>query len=804
MTVQCPKCQFDNPEETLFCGKCGTRISLSDDLSVKHTETLQAPREELTTGATFAGRYQIVEELGRGGMGKVYKAIDTEVKEKIALKLIKPEISMDEKTIARFQNELKLARKISHRNVCRMYDLNKEDGNYYITMEYVPGEDLKSMIRMSRQLSVATAVNVAKQVCEGLSEAHRIGVIHRDLKPSNIMIDKAGNVRIMDFGIARSLRTKGITGAGVMIGTPEYMSPEQVEGKEVDQRSDIYSLGIILYEMVTGRVPFDGDTPFTVGVKHKSEEPQDPKALNTQITDDLSSIILKCLEKEKTKRPQSVDELISDLSVIEKGVSAVFEAPPQTKPLTTPITGVPVGRSIAVLPFADLSAQKDQEYFCDGLADELISRLTNIESLRVPARTSTFSFKGKQVEIQDVGKKLHVDMVLEGSLRKAGNKLRITVQLVNVTDGYPLWSDKYERNEEDIFVLQDEISLAIVDKLKLKLLGGEKEKIVKRHTENPDAYDLYLKGIYFWNKRSSESMNKGMSFFRQALDKDPAYALAYASLADAFNTLGFWGWLVPKEAFPKARAFAEKALSIDDALAEAHNSLGFTYLHESWNWAAAEKEFKLALELNPNYAQAHAWYSHLLLSKGQVGRAIEEMRKALKLDPLSLHMRSILAEWLRIAGRLEEAEEEIKRVLDMDPSFGLAHYYLAYTYIQRKRYKKAVTSFQRAIELMGNLSWAIGWLGATYAIMGETRKAKEILKDLLELSKQRYVHPSSFAAIYGELGDLDKYYEWTGIARKERDPFLPLIKYWRTFTEGEKKVRSDPRFKELLKKIGLE
>jgi tetratricopeptide (TPR) repeat protein len=376
--------------------------------------------------------------------------------------------------------------------------------------------------------------------------------------------------------------------------------------------------------------------------------------------------------------------------------------------------------------------------------------------------------------------------------------------LVNVADGYPLWSEKYELEEADIFVLQDEISLAIVDKLKLKLLGGEKEKIVKRHTEDPEAYDLYLKGIYFWNKRSSESMNKGMSFFQQALDKDPAYALAYASLADAFNTLGFWGWLAPKEAFPKASAFAEKALSIEDALAEAHNSLGFAYLHYDWNWAAAEKEFELALELNPNYAQAHAWYSHLLLSTGQIGKAIEEMRKALKLDPLSLHIRSFLAEWLRIAGRLEEAEEEIKRVLDMDPSFGLAHYYLAFTYIQRNKYKKAVTSFQRAIELIGRLPWAIGWLGATYAIMGETQKAKKTLQGLLELSKQRYVHPSSFTAIYGELGDLDEYFEWLDIAYKERDPFLPLIKYWYSFTEGEKKVRLDPRFKEFLKKIGLE
>ena len=804
MAIKCPKCQFDNPEETLFCGNCGTRFFSPDDLSVKHTETLQAPREELTTGVTFAGRYQIVEELGRGGMGKVYKAIDTEVREKVALKLIKPEISRDAKTIERFQNELKLTRKISHKNVCRMYDLNKEEGNYYITMEYVPGEDLKSMIRMSRQLSMATAVNVAKQVCEGLSEAHRMGVIHRDLKPSNIMIDKAGNVRIMDFGIARSLRTEGITGSGVMIGTPEYMSPEQVEGKEVDQRSDIYSLGIILYEMVTGRVPFEGDTPFTVGVKHKSEIPKDPKILNTQIPEDLSRIILKCLEKEKKNRQQSTHELISDLSVIEEGVSTTFEVPSEIKPLTTPITEVPAGGSIAVLPFADLSAQKDQEYFCDGLADELINRLTNIESLRVPARTSTFLFKGKEIDIQEIGKKLHVDRVLEGSLRKAGNKIRITVQLVNVTDGYPLWSEKYERDEEDIFVLQDEISLAIVDKLKLKLLGEEKEKIVKRHTEDPEAYDLYLKGIYFWNKRTPESIQKGMAHFQQALEKDHTYALAYASLADSFNTLGFWGWLAPKEAFPKARAFAEKALEIDDTLAEAHNSLGFICLHYDWNWAAAESEFKLALELNPNYAQAYAWYSHFLLSVGRLDEAIKELKKALKLDPLSIHIRTYLADWLRVAGRLEEAEEELGKVLDMDPNFGLANFYLGSMYVQKKEYEKALASFQKGVKYTGGLSWAVGWVGFAYAVLGETEKADKVLHDLLALSKERYIHLTSVGVVYLGLGNRDKVFEWYNKACEERDPFMPFLRVYQTSHENDKILRSDPRFKELLKKIGLE
>jgi len=333
VAIHCPKCQFDNTSDSKFCKKCGTQLPSIEDIDV--TATIEAPKEKLTTGSTFAGRYQIIEELGKGGMGKVYKVLDTKIKEKIALKLIKPEIAKDKKTIERFSNELRLARKIRHKNICQMFDLGEEQGTHFITMEFVPGQDLKGLIRQSGQLAIGTTINIAKQICNGLTEAHKSGVIHRDLKPSNIMIDKEGNVRIMDFGIARSLEAKGITGVGVMIGTPEYMSPEQVEGKDVDQRSDIYSLGIILYEMVTGRVPFEGDTPFTIGVKHKSEPPRNPKEINSQIPDDLNNMILKCLGKEKKQRYQSAGEAHAELENIEKGIPTTEKVTPKRKPLTS-------------------------------------------------------------------------------------------------------------------------------------------------------------------------------------------------------------------------------------------------------------------------------------------------------------------------------------------------------------------------------------------------------------------------------------------------------------------------------------
>jgi len=333
--MKCPQCNTENPDAQQFCGKCGAQLISADDSQPSFTKTLETPKEELTTGSIFADRYQIIEELGKGGMGRVYKALDKETSERIALKLIRPEIATDKKTIERFRKELTTARKIGHRNVCRMYDLNKEKGNYFITMEYVSGGDLKSLIRRTKRLDPGTAISIAKQVCEGLTEAHSLGVVHRDLKPSNIMIDDNGNARIMDFGIARSLKDKGMTGSGVMVGTPEYMSPEQAEVKEVDQRSDIYSLGVILYEMVTGRVPFEGETPLGIAMKHKSETPQDPKDINTQIPDDLSNMILRCLEKAKEKRYQSAEEVHAELVMIEKGIPTTEHVLPRKKPITS-------------------------------------------------------------------------------------------------------------------------------------------------------------------------------------------------------------------------------------------------------------------------------------------------------------------------------------------------------------------------------------------------------------------------------------------------------------------------------------
>jgi len=786
--MKCPKCQAENTSDSQFCRKCATPLPVSEKISISYTETFQTPIQDLTRGTIFAGRYEIIEELGKGGMGKVYRVEDKKIKEEIALKLIKPEISADKQTIDRFRNELKMTRMISHRNVCSMFDLGDEKGMSFITMEYVPGEDLKSMIRMSGQLSTGTAIKIAKQICDGLSEAHRLGIVHRDLKPSNVMIDKEGNARIMDFGIARSIRAKSITGEGMMIGTPEYMSPEQVEGEEVDQRSDIYSLGVILYEMATGRVPFGGDTPLSIAVKHKTAVPLDPRRLNHQIPEDFSKVILRCMEKSRDKRYQSAQELLSELNKLEE------EKQEQKKSAETPWE-----RSIAVLPFADLSAERDQEYFCDGIAEELINALTKIERLKVASGSSAFQFKGKGHDIQEIGKRLKVETVLEGSVRKAGNRLRITAQLVNVADGYHIWSEKYDCEMKDIFAIQDEISLTIVDKLKVKLLREDKEKLVKRSTEDVEAYNLYLKGRYFWGKRTKEGFRKAMEFFKQSIEKDPNFTLGYSGLADSYNLVGFYSFSQPKEAFPKAKEAAQKALKIDDTIAEAYASLAFVQLYYDWDWKDAYENFKKAVKLSPGYPTAHHWYAEYLLVVGRIEEAFVESKRALELDPFSLVINVLLGWAFHYSYQYDQAIEQYLKTLEMDPNFAPAHYFLGLTYVQKTMFDEAIEEFKKAKAIFGDNTLTNAALWHAKARRGKTDEVQKVLDEMAKISRQTYFPLYYKAAIYADVGDNDQAFHWLEKCFEERDMWLALLKVDPIWSD----LRPDPRFNELLKKMAL-
>jgi serine/threonine protein kinase/tetratricopeptide (TPR) repeat protein len=833
VAVKCPKCHSENPETKQFCADCGTQLPFSKDIHPEVTETLQTPIHELTTGSTFASRYQIIEELGKGGMGKVYKVFDTEIKEKIALKLIKSDISVDHETIERFRNELKFARKIRHKNVCQMFDLAKEEGSYYITMEYVHGEDLKRLIRKMGQLSPGQAILIAKQVCEGLAEAHKLGVVHRDLKPQNIMVDEEGNARIMDFGIARSLKIKGITGAGVMIGTPEYMSPEQVEGKDVDQRSDIYSLGIILYELVTGRVPFEGETPFTIGVKQKSEIPKNPKQINPNIPEDLSGIILKCLEKDKTNRYQTAGEVRSELEKIEKGIPTTERIIPEKKAFTSkeitvtfglkkvllPILGLAfliiaaiviwqifskkeaapaasAKKSIAVLPFVDLSPAKEYDYLCEGIAETLINALSSVKDLHVPGRTSTFSFKGKDLDVREIGQKLNVETVLEGSVQVSGDRLRVTARLTSVDDGYQLWSDNYNQKIDDIFAIQDDIAQKIMTVLKIELLGEKQTQLVKHYTENRDVYNLYLKGRYYWNKREKDDNLKSIEYFQEAVNKDPSYALGYSSMGMAYVTLGSNTFFPPKEVFPKAKEAALKALEIDPNLDEAHIVLGAVLNWYERDFSGSEREYRRAIDLNPSNADTHHWYAFLLIDLGRNEEAIKEILLARELDPLAPRKNADLGEIFFRARDYPRAVEELKKSIELFPEHSGNYLRIAHVYLQMGKYKDAIEAilpFARQQDFVPTLAYA-------YALSGKKKKAQEILGNIIRDRGQQYFSAVQIAQVYVALGDKKQAFYWLGKALAEVDCSLCDFKIHPQLDP----LRSDPRFTALLKKVGLE
>jgi serine/threonine protein kinase/tetratricopeptide (TPR) repeat protein len=760
--MKCPTCQTENPSDSRYCKQCATPLHPSEKIAFSVTETLHTHLKELTTGSTFAGRYQVIEELGTGGMGKVYKVFDTEVKEKMALKLIKPEISLDQKTIERFRNELKTARKIRHKNICQMFDLSREEGAYYITMEYVPGEDLKNMIRMSKQLGLGTAVEIARQVCEGLAEAHRLGVIHRDLKPSNIMIDREGNVRIMDFGIARTIKERGITGEGVIIGTPEYMSPEQVEGKEVDQRSDFYSLGVILYEMLTGRVPFEGETPFIIGVKHKSEIPKDPREFNPQIPEDLSHVILQCLEKEKTQRYQSAGELRSALEGIEKGIPETSRIIPQRKPLTSReitvkfslkklfipalvlaalvVIGVVLVRfiprketlpqatpkpSLAVLPFENYSDSKEDEYFSDGITEDITTQLSKISELQVCSRMSVMKYKKTTKGIREIGKELGVAAVLEGSVRRAANTVRVTAQLIDSNTDKQVWAEMYDREFKEIFMIQSDIAQQIAAALKATLTPAEKERVEKKPTKDIRAYEYYVKGREYYYRYKKEDNEQAIELFKKAIELDPDYALAHAGLADAYFQRVLRFGFPEAEWFEPAVEEAQKAISLDPNLSEGYKALGNAYGFGKGWWKKAGEAFQKAFEANPNNAVACLVVGQYYYHIGELDKAVPFIKKAIALSPASAFPGYALG---LIYYRLDDrgqAEEWLKKALELQPDLDVAHKALIDLYLALGEYNKAIEQSQTYLsKIPGNPS-AIMFAAQAELFSGHYEKAQE-------------------------------------------------------------------------------
>ena len=736
--------------------------------------------------------YKILEKIGEGGMGVVYKAEDTKLKRTIALKFLPSELTRDQEARDRFMKEAQAAAALDHPHICTVHEIDEVDGKTFIAMAYIEGQSLKEKIKAG-PLEIDEVVDIALQVAEGLKEAHDKGITHRDIKPANIMLTEKGQAKIMDFGLAKLEWGADLTKTATILGTVAYMSPEQARGEKVDLRTDIWSLGCVLYEMLSGLRPFKSEKDQAAIYAILNETPQRLKNLRKELPQELESTVNKCLEKDPDKRYQKASEIAADLSSLQKKLKSEMteKKPAETKP------------SIAVLPFVDMSPQKDQEYFCAGIAEELINALTHIKDLRVVARTSAFAFRGEKIDVREIGKKLNVSTVLEGSIRKAGNRIRITTQLINVEDGYHLWSEKFDREMEDIFAIQEEISMAIVSHIKVKLMAHEKGAIEKRPTDDLEAYNLYLKGLHFGWQPHEDAFDKSLDYYRKAIDRDPTFTLAYVGIGVAYVALSALGFRAPGSVLPKAKAALQKAQGLDDSLAEVHALAAALAYWYDFDWEATEKEYQKTFELYPGYAIAHSQYAWVLLAMNRFDEAVREMKLAQELDPLKPFFYAISVGLHRILGKHDEAIQEFNRAIELDPDIGIAYFHLGCVYFDKGMIEEAVSTFKKSIELVTGSGWAEAKLGVIHVLQGEKEKAQQILEELVERKKNTYVESFSIACLYSHLGHTDKAFEYLDKAYEEKDTLMSYLNVLTVF-ELSKEVYADSRYKKLLKRMKLE
>jgi serine/threonine protein kinase/Flp pilus assembly protein TadD len=768
LAIKCPTCHSDNPDTLKFCGECGTQLPPPPGHSSVMTETLQTPVRELTTGSTFAGRYQVIEELGHGGMGRVYKVHDTEIKEKVALKLLRPEITLDKEAVERFSNELKLARKISHRNVCRMFDLGRAEGTTFITMEFVPGEDLKSFLHRAKQLSIGTAVSIAKQVCEGLAEAHRLGVVHRDLKPGNIMIDKDGDAKIMDFGIARSLSGRGITGAGVLIGTPEYMSPEQVEGKDIDQRSDLYSLGVILYEMVTGRLPFAGDTPLSVAHKHKYEAPEDPKKLNAQVSDDLAGVILKCLAKDREKRYQSAAELGTELGREEQGLPTTDRIVRKRKALTSKeitvkfrltkvlvpasvfiflvLAGFVLWRvvlsrkpslspatsgqpSLVVLYFENKSGDPKLDNWRDGLT-ELLNEALQSRYIRVVSSDQLYTVlkrlgladarKYSSEDIEKIAAQVRATHVLRGSYIKAGETFVITAGLQKPGTSESSTPIRLEaNNDKDIIVKVNDLARQVKEGLDLtpaQIASDVENEAGKITTSSPEALKYYIEGRRLHEKGD---MEQAIAYMEKAVEIDPEFAMAYRSMAAEHGNL---------EHDADFRKYYKKALELSSRLPENERLLieGMSFFYDQ-NYAKAIETLERLVKSYPGHAIGHSCLGNAYgYGAGDFDKAIEQHEISIHIQRTPMEINN-LVHFYWGKGLYQKAEDVCRSFLQDVEENGDVRNDLFLSYLCQRRFDQALAEAEK-LYLLGN-KWSKDPKWTVLFIKDDFAGAEKILAD---------------------------------------------------------------------------
>jgi len=818
---------------------------------------------------THLGRYEIRSKLGAGGMGEVYLARDTKLDRNVALKVLPADLATRRDRMRRFEQEAKAASALNHPNIITIYEIEQIESVNFIATELIEGETLRQRLR-SAPIKLGQVLDVAIQTASALSAAHAAGIVHRDIKPENIMVRRDGIVKVLDFGLAKlterlppdSVDTEAPTRAvvntepGVILGTAIYMSPEQARGQQVDARTDIFSLGVVLYEMVAGRLPFEGSTSSEVVASMLNEkEPQPLARYSREAPVELERIVSKALRKEREQRYQTTKDLLLDLQNLKQQLD--FEArlersiPPETRDgqtvskaqatvsggasptvsitesltskikhhrrslvialgtLIVAVSGLtylfysarsagPID-SIAVLPLINASNDPNSEYLSDGITESIISNLSQLPQLKVMARSTVFHFKGKEIDPRDVGRQLGVRAVVAGRLLQQGDHLIVRTELVNVADGTQLWGAEYDRKLSDVLGLQQDISREISENLRLKLTGAEKKRLTGRDPTNAEAYQFYLRGRYFWNKRTADGITKAIDQFQQAIDRDPNFALGYVGLVDCYGLLEEYAGVPTSETLPKARAAADRALKIDDSLSEVHTSSAFVF-QQMWRWSETEEEFKRAISLNPNYPTAHHWFSIYFRAKGQLDDSLREINRAQALDPLSPVIGQNIAEIYLLKNDLNSAISQCQRIIDLDPSFPGAHDELGFAYLKQKRPEEAIAEFQKTVELSGRASRYLGDLGYCYAVTGRRAEAQAILKELDVKYARREAVGQYLADVYAGLGEKDQAFAWLEKDFERRSGIrLPFIKWWFTFDD----LRGDPRYADLVRRMGL-
>jgi serine/threonine-protein kinase len=722
-------------------------------------------------------------------MAAVYLAEDLRHARKVAIKVLIPGAGGSQSyEPQRFLREIRIAARLSHPQILPVHDSGEVDGMLYFVMPYAGCETLRDRLTTEGALPIDTALRITRAVAAALGYAHRHNVIHRDIKPENILLQE-GEPVVADFGVATAISAAGgdnvyITDRGFAVGTPAYMSPEQSSAeRDLDGRTDIYSLGCVLFEMLTGKPPFSGSGARATMARHAIEAPPLVRSLRPMVTAAVENALQRALAKTPADRFSTMAEF-----------SEALVAPPPP-----PTSLGPESRAIAVLPFVNSSADPENEYFSDGITDELITALTKVEGLRVASRTSVFALKNVQADVRALGARLNVSAVIEGTVRKAGNRLRITVQLTDVADGRTLWSERYDREMADVFAIQDEIAGTIVQTLRSTLLGELGDPTPVRYTANVRAYSLYLKGRFWWNRRSQAAIKEGIRFFEQAIQEDPGYALAYSGLADSYALdLDYRGAPVI-EGMERARVEARKAIALDETLAEAHTSLGWVTFIYDWDWVGAEREFSRAIELNPRYSTARQWHSWFLAAMGRFDEALAEGRAAMELDPLSVSIRRSMG-WLQYYARhFDGALENLRRALAMNPTSEETHRLLGLVYAQQGLYDEATASFREAVSNSESDMLSYAGLGHVAGLRGRGDEARAVLKELEERQRTRYVSPVALAMIQVALGDVDASFDLLDKAHQERRGWLAYLRIEPILDP----LRSDPRFQRQLERMRL-